>query len=782
MLQMFDVIKKCIEMRESSSPIGRQIALYRAAKQINATAPKNEAFSYLVSNLLAVMKSKEYLELDVKDVCDLLSADTLGCRGEMDVFAAACRWVNHDVDDRLSQTTRLMCCVRFPLMNLTELHQCLEVSESPRFCEIKKLRAMILSAISYWLVKAAGNEKEAGRLTRSNRQYIFNSERLSPDVRLSEIMSAINARQNAPPLEATDSSSTSEDTADTDATSETPSSKRQFLNESAMKTCRKLQSLTREVNLRQMTTGSEGTSPMLQVMKPNDNESNSDTSKTGEEEMGDERDAENSTRKTTSYAHISRSNNERNVTSDQASGTELKSSMRDTNCTHSHRNEKGDWKSRTSGLTIHPHERCIGNEVSPPCNVHKKVATAPASCQTCECEFSGISRISEASEPRKDLLDSRLKSEGEEGSIFLIGGVERDPAVESPSDCPILSYDLEADTWSTRKTLPVHRYGHKTAYIDGYIYVVGGFENFSPVNLGKTSSRCCFWYEVLSGRWGIMAPLNNTRAYHGLGVLGNSIYAVGGVDSNNRLLASVEVYDRSRDEWVKLNADLYSPRMAMGTCSHKDQLWVAGGIVEIGRRTCSTAYVEVFDPATQRWAFAVNFLPSPRSCLSLVDCDGTLYAIGGLLSHRSGKRRSFTTLEDVLVFVNERNTWAEKASMPAPRHSMVSTTHDGLIFVMGGRQAEKPDLRFDNILTYDTRLNRWATLGGAPKHLTDYNCVLIPPKQPSRNFRERLASRADHRPCTRSTVKSMEYSDDNKSYSHGDVAMLQMHMAHLNGR
>lgn len=83
-----------------------------------------------------------------------------------------------------------------------------------------------------------------------------------------------------------------------------------------------------------------------------------------------------------------------------------------------------------------------------------------------------------------------------------------------------------------------------------------------------------------------------------------------------------------------------------------------------------------------RWAFAVNFLPSPRSCLSLVDCEGKLYAIGGLLSHRSGKRRSFTTLEDVLVFVNERNTWAEKSSMPSPRHSMVTTTHGQLVLAI----------------------------------------------------------------------------------------------------
>ncbi|KAM7284367.1 kelch-like protein 17, partial [Ixodes scapularis] len=185
-------------------------------------------------------------------------------------------------------------------------------------------------------------------------------------------------------------------------------------------------------------------------------------------------------------------------------------------------------------------------------------------------------------------------------TLFLIGGAERDLTDRAPSNCPILSYDVKTNSWNPRKTLPVHRYGHKAVYLDGHIYIVGGFENFSPVNLEKTSSRCCFWYEVSRGQWGIMAPLNSTRAYHGLAVLGNSVYAVGGVDSNNRLLGCVERYDKTMDEWTKLSSELYSPRMAMGSCGHRGQLWVAGGIVQIGRRTCSTAYVEVYSPEAER--------------------------------------------------------------------------------------------------------------------------------------------------------------------------------------
>ncbi|KAM7284366.1 kelch-like protein 17 [Ixodes scapularis] len=411
-LQMPDIICRCIEMETHTSPIGRQIILYKTAKRMSIPEEKNSAFHHLISNFSLVSESKEFLELDAKDVCELLSADVLGCRGEMDVFSAACHWINHKVHPRMAYASRLMHCVRFALMNLIELNQCLETKTPPGLSNIRSVRIMILSAVCFWVAKAAGKEAEVSHLARKSRQYKVLSKKSSLKV-------------GSPP----------------------------------------------------------------------------------------------------------------NMT----------------------------W---------------------------------------------------------------------------------------SPRYCPCW-YSMSVVYWGTS----------------------GGFENFSPVNLEKTSSRCCFWYEVSRGQWGIMAPLNSTRAYHGLAVLGNSVYAVGGVDSNNRLLGCVERYDKTMDEWTKLSSELYSPRMAMGSCGHRGQLWVAGGIVQIGRRTCSTAYVEVYSPEAERWSFAVNFLPSPRSCLTLVECDGILYAVGGLLSHRAGKQRSFTTVEDMLVLVDDRNAWVDKTPMPMARHSVVTTTH-----------------------------------------------------------------------------------------------------------
>ncbi|XP_040062720.1 kelch-like protein 17 [Ixodes scapularis] len=542
-LQMPDIICRCIEMETHTSPIGRQIILYKTAKRMSIPEEKNSAFHHLISNFSLVSESKEFLELDAKDVCELLSADVLGCRGEMDVFSAACHWINHKVHPRMAYASRLMHCVRFALMNLIELNQCLETKTPPGLSNIRSVRIMILSAVCFWVAKAAGKEAEVSHLARKSRQYKVLSKK------------------------------------------------------------------------------------------------------------------------------------------------------------------------------------------------------------------------------------SSLKNTDHQGTLFLIGGAERDLTDRAPSNCPILSYDVKTNSWNPRKTLPVHRYGHKAVYLDGHIYIVGGFENFSPVNLEKTSSRCCFWYEVSRGQWGIMAPLNSTRAYHGLAVLGNSVYAVGGVDSNNRLLGCVERYDKTMDEWTKLSSELYSPRMAMGSCGHRGQLWVAGGIVQIGRRTCSTAYVEVYSPEAERWSFAVNFLPSPRSCLTLVECDGILYAVGGLLSHRAGKQRSFTTVEDMLVLVDDRNAWVDKTPMPMARHSVVTTTHDGLVFVLGGKQAEKPECRFDSILAFDTRQDQWFCLGNVPKNLSDYHCVLVPPRRPYENLRQLLTSRGDHTLAYKITDKLSNVAADVKSYSQGDVAL-----------
>ncbi|KAL3213748.1 hypothetical protein MRX96_035243 [Rhipicephalus microplus] len=91
---------------------------------------------------------------------------------ELDVFNAACRWLNYKVDERMDQAARLMYCVRFPLMSLMELSHCVEAKTPPGIQDVNNVRIMILSAVCFWVARTAGKEAEVGHLARTPRHYI----------------------------------------------------------------------------------------------------------------------------------------------------------------------------------------------------------------------------------------------------------------------------------------------------------------------------------------------------------------------------------------------------------------------------------------------------------------------------------------------------------------------------------------------------------------------------------------------------------------------------------
>lgn len=766
-LQMPDIIRRCIDMEARTSAIGRQIILYKTAKRMNNPEETDNAFYSLVSNFMLISHSIEFLELDVKDVCELLSSDVLGCDGEMDVFRAACRWLNYDVDARMDRASKVMQCVRFPLMSLMELSHCVEAKTPAGLHDVQNVRVMMLSAICFWVAKAAGKESEVLHLARKPRHFI-ESDFGMPSGGGPNALGARRGNEQSALLSATLATAKAQTLAESHSSLEVCTQELEEA-EAPGQFYKPEPEFERVMISSPYDSSTESSSP-----------AESPTPTVCESSFNDTLPLDSSTltRPTTEESNEGRRTQDCSFSqSDFCSPSDDKDrlSSLSTDSVSFTRHSDGD---RLHQIEIDPLKRrlLLGNQWT----AHSDVQDTKSLLLCKRPDLSAVKNLPQRPvtalatiSVQTDLgLAGASCKDGEPGTLFLIGGVERN---ESPSDCPILTYNIKMNSWSQKKTLPVHRYGHKAVYLEGYIYIIGGFENFSPVNLEKTSSRCCFWFEVSSGRWGIMAPLNHTRAYHGLAVLDNTIYVVGGVDSNNRLLGSLERYDKVNDKWTVLSGELYSPRMAMGFCSHKQQLWVAGGIVQIGRRTCSTAYVEVYNPETERWSFAVNFLPSPRSCLTLVECGGLMYAVGGLLSHRSGKKRSFTTLEDTLVFVDERNAWLDRAPMPVARHSTVGTAHDGVIFILGGRQAEKPDFHFDTMLAYDTKLNEWASLGNVPRNVTDYHCVLAPTGKPSRSFRDLLTSRGDHRPASAMAGKfPLEAPPDIKSYSQGDVAVKRL--------
>ncbi|KIH56264.1 BTB/POZ domain protein [Ancylostoma duodenale] len=67
-------------------------------------------------NVQSIMIGANFLQLSVDDVVELLCMDGLYVESEEAVFEAAFRWIQHDREKRKKYASRLLACVRLPLL------------------------------------------------------------------------------------------------------------------------------------------------------------------------------------------------------------------------------------------------------------------------------------------------------------------------------------------------------------------------------------------------------------------------------------------------------------------------------------------------------------------------------------------------------------------------------------------------------------------------------------------------------------------------------------------
>ncbi|KAM7291083.1 mucin-17-like [Ixodes scapularis] len=165
-LHMSDVVKKCIQVETETTPIGQQILMYSAARRLNLTEEERRAYNFLTAHFMSVVATKEFLEMDVDDIVLLMSADTIGCHCEAEVFEAGMSWLNYAPEQRLANSEKVMSAVRFDQMNLSELNQCLDYPGLPEMVAVKKI---VIDAITSWISNEIGNKAHSDK--KMTRQY-----------------------------------------------------------------------------------------------------------------------------------------------------------------------------------------------------------------------------------------------------------------------------------------------------------------------------------------------------------------------------------------------------------------------------------------------------------------------------------------------------------------------------------------------------------------------------------------------------------------------------------
>eukprot|EP00102_Acyrthosiphon_pisum_P027467 XP_016664677.1 PREDICTED: kelch-like protein 2 [Acyrthosiphon pisum] len=203
-------------------------------------------------------------------------------------------------------------------------------------------------------------------------------------------------------------------------------------------------------------------------------------------------------------------------------------------------------------------------------------------------------------------------------------------------------------------------------------------------------SKSVFMLDVSlkSPSWVPMANMLVSRDWLGVGVLGDSIYAVGGRDDNSRLDS---VFDVSIQKW-QMVSNMSIKRSSVGVGVLNNHLYAVGGY---NSSENSLKSVEYYDPTLDTWT-AVADISVCRQGAGVGVLDGLMYSIGGY--------NGYEFLKSVEVYRPSDGVWSSVADMEICRFRPEVVALNGLLYVMGGRFDKSMN---DNVDIYNPNTNTW---------------------------------------------------------------------------
>ncbi|CAG0918919.1 unnamed protein product [Notodromas monacha] len=266
--------------------------------------------------------------------------------------------------------------------------------------------------------------------------------------------------------------------------------------------------------------------------------------------------------------------------------------------------------------------------------------------------------------------------------LFALGGW----SAGAPTNF-IETYDARSDRWflHVSEDAPPSSY-HGLVVLDNKIYMVGGFD-------GNTHFSNTRVYDPTTQTWEEKACMYYPRCYVSVCELAGKIYALGGYDGRTRM-RSAERYSPGDNQWELLEP-MQRQRSDASACSARGKVFICGGFN--GQEVLNS--VEAYDPDARTWTYFRPML-SPRSGVSFVCYRGSLYALGGF--------NGFGRMNSSECYDFDTGHWQEIPPMHTARSNFAATVMEDLVYVVGGFNGTTT---ISNVECYDKTTDRWYDVG-----------------------------------------------------------------------
>ena len=198
--------------------------------------------------------------------------------------------------------------------------------------------------------------------------------------------------------------------------------------------------------------------------------------------------------------------------------------------------------------------------------------------------------------------------------VYVIGGTDNSGGVFSMNE----EYDPLTDTWTAKSSIPQGSMAYGIGVVNDKIYVIGGWTHSGPIAMNQE-------YDPQTNAWTMKAPMPTARDGFAVAVVNDKIYAIGGATGNidpwTNNVDVVEEYDPATDTWRTVEA-MPTSRSLLSAAVVGDRIYAIGGLQD-------TVYLdtnEEFDIGTLR-GWELDFTePTNHPIVDFAVCNGSLYA------------------------------------------------------------------------------------------------------------------------------------------------------------
>ncbi|XP_071957412.1 gigaxonin-like [Antedon mediterranea] len=239
---------------------------------------------------------------------------------------------------------------------------------------------------------------------------------------------------------------------------------------------------------------------------------------------------------------------------------------------------------------------------------------------------------------------------GYKNVIMVAGSVSKGENKESPSSYLIVPAPVQY--WIPMAPMLMPRVDHAIVATGGLVYVTGGSRTYTyghnrrriVLNTGEKYNPCL-------NQWTAISPMLTPRENHNLVAIYNDIYAIGGNNSNDQELTSMEVYNTLTDTW-EYSVSMPIPRMFPCCIVMQKKIFVIGG--------CSQSHVyesvECYDPMLKQWKASAP-MKERRAYASGVAVGDSIFVFGGkrnLMCPSAENRMKFCGSE---LYIGSKGLW-----------------------------------------------------------------------------------------------------------------------------